>query len=148
MAGSGFDRLMRTPLAVAVCVLALGAAACSHDYSPPASATTPAPLTGEHTLQGLIHQGGGLRFTGSGKTVDLTQVQINTAAKQLSANVDGATFMPVMDVQLATVNQTDNLVQAGVTLTLSSGGAQALGLDGLQPGMTVGTGVIQAKAGQ
>jgi hypothetical protein len=180
---------MRTLLAVALCVLALGAAACSHDYSPPASATTPAPLTGEHTqlnpspelksagvtvdaiapgtkaaagvvlpitggtvsldtLQGLIHQGGGLRYTGNGKTVDLTQIQINTAAKQLSANVDGASFMPVMDVQLATVNQTGDLVQADVTLTLSSAGAQALGLDGLQPGMTMGTGVIQAKAGQ
>ena len=184
----GFDALMRTLLAGAACVLALGVAACSHDYSPPASATTPAPLTGEHTqlnpsadlksagvamdpiapgtkaaagvvlpitggtvsldtLEGLVRQGGGLRYTGSGKTVDLTEIQINTSAKQLSANVGGS-FMPVMDVQLATVNQTGNLVQADVTLTLSADGAQALGIAGLQPGMTMGTGVIQAKAGQ
>jgi hypothetical protein len=180
---------MRTLLAGAVCVLALGAAGCSHDYSPPASATTPAPLTGEHTqlnpsaelkgagvtmdaiapgtkaaagvvlpitggtvsldtLQGLIHEGGGLRYTRNGRAVELTQIQINTAAEQLSANVNGSSFLPVMDVKIDTVNQTGNLVQASVTLTLNSGGAQVLGLDGLQAGMPMGTGVIQAKAGQ
>jgi hypothetical protein len=178
---------MRILLAAAVCVLALGAAACDHDYSPPATATTPAPLTGIHmqinpspelkgagvtmdaiapatkaaagvvlpitgstvnldTLEGLITLDGGLRYTGKGTTVDMTQMQVNTSAQQLSATV-GGTLAPVMDVKLATVNQTGALVQADVTLTLSSQGAQALGIDGLQPGMTMGTGVIQAKAG-
>jgi hypothetical protein len=178
---------MRPLLAGAVCVLALGVAACDHDYSPPASATTPAPLVGVHTqinpsadlasagvkmdaiapatkatagvvlpitggtvnvetLEGNITLGGGLKYTGKNKSVDLTSIQINTSAKQLSAAVDGQ-LTPVMDVQLATINQTGALVQADVTFTLSSGGAEALGIDGLTPGMTMGTGVIQAKAG-
>lgn len=176
---------MKRLLAGAVSVLALGATACSHDYSPPASATTPAPLTGVHTefrpsgdlagvkvspvapgasaggaivlpitggtvslntLEGTIEQGGGLKYQAGGTTVELTQMVINTGAKQVSANVGGL-LTPVMDLELGPVQQTGSTAQADVTYKLNSAGEQALGLGGLTSGMTVGTGVIQAKAG-
>jgi hypothetical protein len=179
---------MRMLLAAAGCALALGATACGdHDYSPPASATTPAPLTGVHTqiapsgalkgagvkigaiapatsastgvvlpitggsvdvdtLAGTVEQGGGLKYTAKSKTVELTDIVIDTSAKQLSANV-GGTETPVMDLQLGPVNQTGTAIEADVTLTLNSDGEQALGIADLKSGMPMGTGVIQAKAG-
>jgi hypothetical protein len=180
---------MRSLLAAGACALALGASACGgHDDSPPATAATPAPLTGVHTqitpsgalkgagvtlgaiapatsgstgvvlpitggsvnldtLAGTIQQGGGLKYTGKGKTAELTAILIDTSAKQLSADVGSGGDVPVMDLQLGPLNQTGGMIQADVTLTLTSEGQQALGIDGLKSGMTMGTGVIHATAG-
>jgi hypothetical protein len=108
------------------------------------------PITGGsvnlQTLAGTVEQGGGLEYTGGGKTAQLTGIVIDTTSKQLTAQVEGANT-PVMSVQPGPLNQTGSVVQADVTLTLTDQGAQALRIDGLKAGMTMGTGVIQAKAG-
>jgi hypothetical protein len=178
---------MRTLLAGAVCVLALGATACGGDDNATAASATPTPLTGVHTqitpsgalksagvkmaaiapgtsgssgvvlpitggsvnlqtLAGTVEQGGGLQYTGGGKTAELSGIVIDTTSKQMTAQVDGANT-PVMNLQLGPLNQTGSAIQADVTFTLTSQGQQALRIDGLKSGMTLGTGVIQAKAG-
>jgi hypothetical protein len=108
------------------------------------------PITGGsvnlQTLAGTVEQGGGLQYTGGGKSAELEGIVIDTTSKQLTAQVAGANT-PVMNLQLGPLNQTGSNIQADVTFTLTSQGQQALRIDGLQPGMTMGTGVIQAKAG-
>jgi hypothetical protein len=110
---------------------------CAHEDS---------PCDRLDTLAGTIQQGGGLKYTGKDKTAELTAILIDTSAKQLSADIGSGGDVPVMDLQLGPLNQTGGMIQADVTLTLTSDGEQALGIDGLKSGMTMGTGVIQAKA--
>ena len=76
----------------------------------------------------------------------LNGIVIDTTSKQMTAQV-GRANMPVMNLQLGPLNQTGSAIQADVTLTLTSQGAQAMHIDGLKSGMTMGTGVIQATAG-
>jgi hypothetical protein len=108
------------------------------------------PITGGSvnldTLAGTVEQGGGLQYSGGGKSAELTGIVIDTTSKQMTAQVQGANT-PVMNLQLGPLNQTGSTIQADVTFTLTSQGAQAIRVDGLTSGMTMGTGVIQAKAG-
>jgi hypothetical protein len=103
------------------------------------------------SLAGTVEHGGGLRYSAGGKSAEVTDIVIDTTSKQLTGEVGGSK-QAVMDVELGPVNQTGAVIQADITLKLTSGGADALnsalGGDRLSSGMTVANGVIQAKTQQ
>lgn len=81
------------------------------------------------TLAGTVNHTGGLTFSHSGKSVQLTSFTINTTTKQLTA-LAGGQRVPILNLDLASLKRASGpngtVVARNIKLTLTSQAASAL----------------------